>query len=149
MDKSEIKVRMNEERALEIINEIKNKICDVDLDELCGESVNITDRGDEESKIYKKIIQAVRCGLVEWDEENNCMVQHLIHELKAGEIKADKLYYKNSVRFGDSKDYRSSQQGEVLIQTLANITAKPVVIIEDLRGQDLLIAIGCMGFFDR
>jgi hypothetical protein len=149
MLKSEIKVRMSEEKAQQVIDEIKNKICDVDLDELCGEEAKIENKDEETSKIYKKVIQAVRCGLVEWDETENCMVQHLIHKLKAGTLEADKLCYKNNVKFGDSKDFRSSQQGEVMIQTLANITARPTQLIEELRGQDLLIAIGCMGFFDR
>lgn len=149
MNKSEIRVRMSEEQALKVIDEMKNKICDVDLDELCGEEAKIENRDEETSKIYKKVIQAVRCGLVEWDENEGCMVQHLIHPLKAGTIEADKLCYKNKVKFGDSKDFRSSQQGEVMIQTLANITAKPTQLIEELQGQDLLISIGCMGFFDR
>lgn len=149
MQKSEIKVRMSEEKALQVIDEMKNKICDVDLDELCGEEAKIENKDEETSKIYKKVVQAVRCGLVEWDETENCMVQHLIHKLKAGTLEADKLCYKNNVKFGDSKDFRSSQQGEVMIQTLANITARPTQLIEELRGQDLLIAIGCMGFFDR
>lgn len=149
MNKSEIKVRMSEEKALKVINEIKNKICDVDLDELCGDEVKISSKDEETSKIYKKLIQAVRCGLVEWDETENCMVQHLIHPIEAGTIKADKLCYKNTIKFGDSKEFRTAQQGEVMIQSLANITAKPTQLIEELRGQDLLISIGCMGFFDR
>lgn len=149
MNKTEIKVLMSEERALEVINDIKNKICDVDLDELCGDEAKIENKDEETSKIYKKVVQAVRCGLVEWDENENCMVQRLIHPLKAGTLEADKLCYKNKVKFGDSKDFRTSQQGEVMIQTLSNITARPTQLIEELQGQDLLIAIGCMGFFDR
>ena len=149
MEKSEIRVLMSEERALEVIDEIKNKICDVDLDELCGDEAKIEGKDEETSKIYKKIIQGVRCGLVEWSEEEDCMVQRLIHPLKVGTLEAKELYYKNKVKFGDSKDFRSSQQGTVMIQTLANITARPTQLIEELQGQDLLIAIGCMGFFDR
>ena len=149
MQKSEIRVLMSEERALEVIDEIKNKICDVDLDELCGDEAKVVNRNEETSKIYQKVIQGVRCGLVEWDETENCMVQKLIHPLKAGQLEADKLYYKNKVKFGDSKDFKSSQQGEVYIQTLSNITARPTQLIEELQGQDLLIAIGCMGFFDK
>lgn len=145
----EIRARMTEEQALKVIDEMKNKICDVDLDELCNDEVKVENKNDETSKIYKKVIQGVRCGLVEWDEAENCMVQHLIHPLKAGTMEADKLCYKNQVKFGDSKEFRSSHQGEVMIQTLANITGKATQLIEELRGQDLLIAIGCMGFFDR
>jgi hypothetical protein len=146
---NEIRVLMSEERALEVLNEIKNKICDVDLDELCGDEAKIENKDEESSKIYKKVVQAIRCGLVEWDETENCMVQKLIHPLKAGQLEADKLYYKNKIKFGDSKDFKTSQSGEVMIQSLANITARATQLIEELQGQDLLIAIGCMGFFDR
>lgn len=149
MEKREIRVLMNEERALEILDDIKNKLCDVDLDELCGDEAQLGTKDEDTSKIFKKVIQGVRCGLVEWDETENCMVQYLIHPLKVGQLEADRLYYKNKVKFGDSKDFRTSQQGEVMIQTLANITARPTQLIEQLQGQDLLISIGCMGFFDK
>lgn len=145
----EIRVRLTKEQAIERINEIKNKICEVDLDELCKDEAKIENKDERTSQIYEKVIQGVRCGLVDWDETENCMVQHLIHPLKAGDMNADKLFYKNNVKFGDSKDFRSSQEGEVMIQTLSNITGKATQLIEELRGQDLLIAIGCMGFFDR
>ena len=121
----------------------------MDLDELCGDEAKIENKDEESSKIYKKVVQAIRCGLVEWDETENCMVQKLIHPLKAGQLEADKLYYKNKIKFGDSKDFKTSQSGEVMIQSLANITARATQLIEELQGQDLLIAIGCMGFFDR
>lgn len=149
MQKSDIKVRMTEEQAIKIIDEIKNNICDVDLDEICGDKADIGTKDIETAKIYKKVIQAVRCGLVEWSEEENCMIQHLIRPLKCGTLEVKDLYYKNDVKFGDSREYRSNNQSDVMIQTLANITAKPTQLIEELRGQDLLISIGCMGFFDR
>ena len=38
MNKSEIRVLMTEEQAKNVLNDIKNKICEVDLDELCGDN---------------------------------------------------------------------------------------------------------------
>lgn len=148
MNKSEIRVLMTEEQAKNVLDDIKNKICEVDLDELCGDN-NIENNDKKTSQIYKKVLQAIRCGLVQWDDEKNCMVQRLIHPLEAGEIKADELYYQNKIKFGDSKDFKNDQNGEVMIQSLSNITARPTQLIEQLMGQDLLISIGCMGFFDR
>lgn len=148
MNKLEIRVLMTEEQAKNVLNDIKNKICEVDLDELCGDN-NIENNDEKTSQIYKKVLQAIRCGLVQWDDEKNCMVQRLIHPLQSGEISANELYYQNKIKFGDSKDFKNDQNGEVMIQSLSNITARPTQLIEQLMGQDLLISIGCMGFFDR
>ena len=148
MNKSILRVLMTEEQAKNVLNDIKNKICEVDLDELCGDN-NIENNDEKTSQIYKKVLQAIRCGLVQWDDEKNCMVQRLIHPLQSGEISANELYYQNKIKFGDSKDFKNDQNGEVMIQSLSNITARPTQLIEQLMGQDLLISIGCMGFFDR
>ena len=94
MNKSEIRVLMTEEQAKNVLNDIKNKICEVDLDDLCGDN-NIEKKDEKTSQIYKKVLQGIRCGLVQWDDEKNCMVQRLIHPLEAGEITADELYYQN------------------------------------------------------
>lgn len=148
MNKSEIRVLMTEEQAKNVLNDIKNKICEVDLDELCGDN-NIENNDEKTSQIYKKVLQAIRCGFVQWDDEKNCMVQRLIHPLQSGEISANELYYQNKIKFGDSRDFKNDQNGEVMIQSLSTITARPTQLIEQLMGQDLLISIGCMGFFDR
>ena len=144
---SEIRKIMEKESALKIIDEIKNKICEVDLDELCGDEVSVVE--GESSTILKKVIQAVQCGLVEWDEEENCMVQTLIHPLKSGQLTAEKLYYKNTITLGDARGMKAVNQAELTIQSISNITARPTQLIEKIRGQDLHIAIGCLSFFDR
>ena len=68
MNKSEIRVLMTEEQAKNVLDDIKNKICEVDLDELCGDN-NIENNDEKTSQIYKKVLQAIRCGLVQWDDE--------------------------------------------------------------------------------
>lgn len=143
----EVKKIMEKETALNLINDIKNKICDVDLDELCGDEVEVA-QGDS-SVIFKKVVQAVQCGLVEWDEEEKCLTQTLIHPITSGTMKADKLFYKTNITLGDAKNYKTTNQAEIMINSIANVTGKATQLIEQLRGQDLNIAIGCLSFFDR
>ena len=146
-EKRTIRKIMEKDAAVEILNNIKNKICDIDLDDLCGDTVS-TQEGTSKT-IYNRIIQAIQCGLVYWDDNENCMVQELIHPITSGTIKADKLCYKNNITLGDAKEFKSTNQAELIIKSLANITGKGFQIIEKIRGQDLDIASGCMSFFDK
>lgn len=142
-----IEKKMEKESALKIIDDIKNRICDVDLDALCGDKVEVA-QGDSKL-IFNKVVQAVQCGLVEWDEDENCMVQTLIRPLESGTMKADKLFYKNAITLGDAKDFNSTKTQEAVIESLAFVTGKATQLIEKLRGQDFNIAVGCLSFFDR
>lgn len=142
--------KMEKESALKIIDEIKNNICDVDLDEICGDSVKVVEgEGKDEEKIFNKVVQAVQCGLVYWDEDEKCMVQELIHPLKSGEMTADKLLYKNNVTLADAKSAKSQNATEMMIISLSVVTGRATHLVEKLRGQDLNIAIGCLSFFDK
>lgn len=147
---SKIEKKMERESALKIIDEIKNQICDIDLDEICGDSVNVTEGGSkDEQKIFNKVVQAVQCGLVYWDEDENCMAQKLIHPLKSGTIEKEVLFYKHNVTLADAKSAKSQNPTEMMILSLAVVTANATQVIEKLRGQDLNIAIGCLSFFDK
>jgi len=143
----EIRKIMEEDAAKTILDTIKNKICKVDLDEICGDNIKITE--GQNSVLYRRLVQAVQCGLVDWDDEENCMVQTLIHPVKTGSITCDKLYYKTNITLGDAKDFKTTNQAEVIIKSIATMTGKGIQVIEKLRGQDLDIATGCMYFFDR
>ena len=147
---AKIEKKMERESALKVIDELKNNICDVDLDEICGDSVKVVE-GDskDEQKIFNKVVQAVQCGLVYWDEDEKCMVQELIHPLKSGQIEADKLFYKNNVTLADAKSAKSQNPTEMMIISLAVVTGRAIQLVEKLRGQDLNIAIGCLSFFDK
>lgn len=147
---SKIEKKMERESALKIIDEIKNNICDVDLDEICGDSVKVVEgETKEEEKIFNKVVQAVQCGLVYWDEDEDCMVQKLIHPLKSGEMTAEELMYKNNVTLADAKMAKSQNATEMMILSLSVVTGKAVHLVGKLRGQDLNIAIGCLSFFDK
>ena len=140
----EIRKIMEKETAIKNLEEIKNKICDVDLDAICGEETSIKDNGDV---TVKMLIQAVMCGLVYWDEEKECLCQKLIKPLKSGEIERKELLYKHGLTLGEMKDFRSNSEFEHAIKSLATITACPVHLIEKLGGQDMQIATGCTSFF--
>lgn len=141
---------MERESALKVIDDIKNKICDIDLDDLCGEKAEVL-QGDKTDDTYNKLIQAVMCGLVYWDDNENCMVQELIHPVKSGDMTADKFYFKYPVTLGEAKDIasRAANQMQASVNILSHITGRAAHLIENLRGQDVPIAMGCVGFFDR
>ncbi len=143
---SDIRKIMEKDSAIKVLEEIKNKICDTDLDDLCGENTRIDAKDDE---VSKKIIQAVMCGLVYWDDEKGCMVQRLIHPIKSGETEAKELYYKNNVTLSDANGFKASNQAGLIKESLALITARPIQLIGEIRGQDMTIATGCIRFFDR
>lgn len=139
---------MERESALKIIDEIKNKIGGVDLDELCEDNVEIKE--DEENKvIHKRLVQAVMCGLVSWDETENCLMQELIVPVKSGEVSLDKLYYKNKLRLKHGKGFKAKNQAGLTVESLAVACARPTQVIEQITGQDIQIALGCLSFFDR
>lgn len=78
----EIRKIMEREAALKVIDGIKNKIGEADLDSICEETTSVI--GGNEA-VYNKFVQAVMCGLVYWDDEKNCLVQNLINPVKSGE----------------------------------------------------------------
>ena len=61
----EIRKVMEKDAALNYINEMKDKICGVDLDSICEEKTDIIG-GNEQ--VFNKVVQAVMCGLVYYDE---------------------------------------------------------------------------------
>lgn len=139
---------MEKDSALKVIDDIKNKIGGVDLDELCGDKVDITE--DKENEIiFKRLLQAVMCGLVSWDETENCLVQELVTPVKSGDVTLDKLYYKNKLRLKHGKNFKSNNQAGITIESLAVACSRPTQVIEQMTGQDINIALGCLNFFDR
>ena len=135
---------MEKESALKVIDDIKNKICEVDLDTICEEETRVI--GGNET-IYKRLIQAIMCGLVYWDEEKNCLVQKLICPLKSGEIERKLLEYKHKITLGQMKAFKADSSIDYAIETLSTITATPKVLIGQLVGQDQQIATACVDFF--
>lgn len=140
----EIRKVMEKEAALEYINEIKDKICGVDLDSICDEETNIIG-GNEQ--IFNKFVQAVMCGLVYYDDEKECLVQKLIKPVKAGQLEREALYYRNHLKLGQMKMFKEQKEMGVAIEAIATVTACPIPLIEEIEGQDQKIASACVDFF--
>ena len=134
--------------ALKVIEEMKNLICDVDLEELCGEPVNINEDNAKKEGM-ETLVRAVMCGLVFWDENKNCMVQKFIRPLKSGEQTADFIEYRKKLTLEDAKNFNANNQVELTIQSLAAVCGRSNQLIGKLSGQDLAIATACMSFFDK
>lgn len=143
----EIKKIMEKDAALKVLDEIKNKLYEVDLDELCGDKVTI--KNDAENELLKNMVQGVMCGLVYWDDNKNCLAQELIYPIKAGEIEKTHLYYTNDITLGDTKGFNAENQSDLVIKALAHITANGFQVIERLKKADLSIATALCRFFDR
>lgn len=138
---------MTKEQAEKVLADIKNRLCEVDLDELCGDEVSI-EKGENEI-LYKRVIQAIMCGLVYWDEERGFMVQKLIKPIKSNEIVIEELCYIYPIKLGQVKSMNAKNDADVLLQSLAIITGRGKHALEGLTGIDNGIAAGCFNFFDR
>lgn len=140
----EIRKKMEKDAALNYINEMKDKICGVDLDSICEEKTDIIG-GNEQ--VFNKFVQAVMCGLVYYDEEKGCLVQNLIKPVKAGQLERDALYYRNHLTLGQMKMFKEQKEMGVAIEAIATVTACPIPLIEQIEGQDQKIASACVDFF--
>lgn len=139
---------MERESALKILDDLKNKIGGVDLDEICGEKVEVeSEKGNE--IIHKRLVQGIMCGLVYWDEDKECLVQELISPVKSGEVECDKLYYRNKLTLKDGKDFKAKNQVGLTLESLSVCCGRPIQIVEKIHGTDVNIAMGCLSFFDR
>ena len=139
---------MERESALKILDDLKNKIGGVDLDEICGEKVEVeSEEGNE--IIHKRLVQGIMCGLVYWDEDKECLVQELISPVKSGEVECDKLYYRNKLTLKDGKDFKAKNRVGLTLESLSVCCERPIQIVEKIHGTDVNIAMGCLSFFDR
>lgn len=139
---------MERDSALKVIDDIKNKIGGVDLDAICGEETRVTEDGENDT-IFKRLVQAVMIGKVYWDDDKQCLVQELLHPVISGEVTLDTLYYKNKLKLKDGKEFKAKNQAGLTIESLATACARPKQVIEQIHGQDINIAIACLGFFDK
>lgn len=147
MERQKIEKIMEKASALEELARIQEKMGSVDIEKICEETTDPKDFENEPT--LKKTIYAVMCGLVYWNEEKQCITQKLINPIKAGELEADHLDYKNKVSLKDFKIMNSLNNFEVLIKTIARIVGRGEPLIGQLYGQDAEIALGCLSFFDK
>jgi len=141
----EIRKKFTEEQALNELQDFKTKMFGESvLDLLDSEKVK-----DEVKKVKprKFLIAAVMGGLVEYNEEQKCLVQHLKMPVKSGEQEADKLYYKNNLTLGIMRDENTSNDYALTINLITRITGRTKQIIEKVFGEDLQIMQDIASFF--
>ena len=147
MERQKIEKVMEKESALNEMARIQDNLGGVDIVKICENQADPKDFDNDPA--LKKVICAVMCGLVYWNEEKNCLSQKLINPIKAGELEANQLDYKYNVSLKDLKMMNSSNSFELLIKTLSKIVGRGEPLIGQLHGQDSEIALGCLSFFDK
>ena len=145
-EKPIIKKIMEKESAIKVLQEIKENIAGVNLDSICEENAAIKAE-DLQDITLKRVIQAIQCGLVYWDDKENVLVQKLIKPLISGELEAKELKYKNRLCIKELKNMNSENQLDLLEKALSQITGRAPHLIGKLTGQDIHIATGCLSFF--
>src|SRR5574344_1303342 len=119
--KTKIEKIMEKESAIKVLNDIKNKIGGVDLSNICDDESDIFDVNSDDS-MTKRLIQAIQCGLVYWDENENTLVQKLIYPIKCGEVSADHFKYSRQLTMNDLKGLNTNNQLELFACLLSQIT---------------------------
>lgn len=149
--KKEIKKIMSRESAIKIVEDIKLKICGVDLEELCSEDelIDSAKKKDPALEKYERLIQnAVMTGLVFWSEERNCLCQRLIKPVKVGEQSCSVLNYSSEISLSQMKGNSGTDRIDSLINTVATLTQRSKPIIGAIKNTDVDIMVACVNFFD-
>lgn len=144
----EIRKIMEKETAIKTLNEIKDLIGGVDLTSICDDELEIKPENIQDP-IQKMLVAAVQCGLVYWDEQENCLIQKLIRPLKAGELTASEFKYKNRLNVKELKSINAMSELDLFEKVLSQIVARPSHLVGQLMGQDIDISMGCLCFFGK
>ena len=144
-----IRRKFERETAIKMLNELQNKIAGANLDAICDDDLEITSNDFNDDLSMRRLLQAVQCGLVYWDDSENCMVQELINPLKSGDLTADKFYYKHKLSIAQIKENNTTNQIELAMRLLSQITGRAIPLIGQLYGTDMEISMGCLSFFGK
>lgn len=127
-----IQIKLNENQANDVFANILSKLEVQDIDKICP-SANAKDDGFEDL-----VKRAIRCGLVSWDDNENCLVQKLINKIDiGGGVEAEALKYNNGFVTLGMQD--KLQSGDV-VGIVSDLTGRPGALIGKMRGQDSTIA---------
>ena len=143
---TKIRKKFEQSAAIRELNDIKNKMGGVDLDSICNDEFEITEKNLTDFNI-KRLVQAVQCDLVYYDEQENCLVQKLTKTLKAGEITANEFRYKYKLSIAQLRDANMTNQFDLIIRIISQVTGRPIHLIGQLYGLDMEIAMACIDFF--
>lgn len=127
-----IEIKLNEKQANDVFANILSKLEIQDIDKICP-SANAKNDGLEDL-----VKRAIRCGLVSWDDNENCLVQKLINKIDiGGGVEAEALKYNNGFVTLGMQD--KLQSGDV-VGIVSDLTGRPEALIGKMRGQDSTIA---------
>lgn len=147
---NEIKKIMSRESAKKIIEDIKLKICGVDLEKLCSDD-EVTESVKEMAPIQEKYMRlienAIMTGLVFWSDERNCLCQKLIKPVKSGEQTCTVLNYSTDITLAQMKGQTGVDRIESTINTVAILTNRSKQIIGAIKNIDVDIMTACVNFF--
>jgi len=138
-----IEVIMEKEQAQEVYDEICKKLDVIDLDTICG------DEDEQALKMKEKMIQAIRCGLVYFDNDKNCLIQKLIKPLESGGITKEYLEYRNRLTLKSMHKVNEANGMKSLQEMLAQVTGAGYNILNWITGEDFRIAQSCLGFYNK
>lgn len=144
----EIKKIMEKDSAIKMLNEIQHLIGGTDLTNICDDEIEIKPDSIQDVTT-RRVLQAIQCGLVFWDENQNCLIQKLIRPLKSGEQTASELKYINRMNVKELKGIQAVNELELFEKVLSQVVGRSPHLIGHLTGQDIEIAMGCLSFFGK
>lgn len=148
---AEIKKIMERESAKKIVEDIKLKICGLDLEKICSddELIESAKKKDPALEKYERLLQnAVMVGLVFWSDERNCLCQKLIKPVQSGEQSCSVLNYASEITLNKMKGQTGGDRIESLINTVSTLTGRSKQIIGAIKNTDVDIMVACVNFFD-
>lgn len=100
----------------------------------------------DEIKTEGDLLEGVMAGLIYFDEQKQCMVQRLTRPIVVGDYTCEYLYYKNKFKVKDARKLK--EEGfEASMVILAKIFEVPRVVINEMHGRNLELALAGMDFF--
>ncbi len=135
------------------IEQVMDKDAAKDYIEYMADKLNIDlidfgvrEKTKDELKYEGDFLEGVMAGLIYFDEEKQCMVQKLTRPVTAGDYTCEYLYYKNKFKVKDARKLK--EQGfEASMVILGKIFEVPRVIINEMYGRNLELALAGMDFF--
>lgn len=136
-----IQAIMSEAEALAEYKRICTELDIVNLDDICGD--------DEQIKNDRRtLLQAIRCGLLTFNQEQKQLIQKLVKPLQSGTLEpVNELIYKNRLNMADLESLPVGKGVESLKQMLLKMTNCPESLLNTGGGADFTIAFSCVDFF--
>lgn len=130
------------EEAITEINQIKSKLGLIDINNLCDEEVET----EEQKLLTNTLINAVRLGLVYFDEESKGLVQKFIYPFKYNNNEIETIIFFKQLKIKNIKSIGKEEEINILLKNIAIITNEPVEKIEEINLKDYNITVAIYRF---